>query len=107
MSDQVEMKKMLIVAAVLVALSGAHHARAEDARTGKDNLIYSASAIGVYKANCSGEVPAGAWEAANVVVRTYGQQAVVEKMVELTAEAEKVGMDKFCAWVEEKILKRR
>jgi hypothetical protein len=94
--------RSLSIVAVLLALTGAPHAEGAP----KDNLIYSASAVGLYKTRCDGEVPAGAWEAADIVVRTYGRQAVVEKMVELTAEVERIGIERFCRWVEETIFKR-
>jgi hypothetical protein len=94
--------RSLSIVAILLALTGATHAEGAT----KDNLIYSASAVGLYKTRCDGEVPAGAWEAADIVVRTYGRQAVVEKMVELTAEVERIGIERFCRWVEETIFKR-
>jgi hypothetical protein len=47
--------RSLSIVAVLLALTGATHAEGAT----KDNLIYSASAVGLYKTRCDGEVPAG------------------------------------------------
>jgi hypothetical protein len=71
----------------------------------KDNLLMLAAMVGLYKANCGRPPPDAAWEAANVVVKIYGQQQVVERMFEMDLKRERIGNAAFCAAVEKEFSK--